>query len=99
MSQSSAMQRWNDLTVRVKHLEKQLHGLTGEAKEVRPLGHSPLARQAGNSPSWHTAYAGAGAGAMSQPDSICAFYNAELTHDGPLCVYPAKLLAIKSVGI
>jgi hypothetical protein len=29
------MRRWNELTIRAKRLEKQLPGLTGEAKEVR----------------------------------------------------------------
>jgi hypothetical protein len=28
------MRRWNELTIRAKRLEKQLPGLTGEAKEV-----------------------------------------------------------------
>lgn len=31
---SNAMQRWNELNVQIKALEKQLRGLTGEAKEV-----------------------------------------------------------------
>ena len=35
VSQSSAMRHWNELTIRAKQLEKQMPGLTGEAKEVR----------------------------------------------------------------
>ncbi|WIA22457.1 hypothetical protein OEZ85_004755 [Tetradesmus obliquus] len=35
VSQSSAMRRWNELTIRAKQLEKQLPGLTGDAKEAK----------------------------------------------------------------
>lgn len=34
VSMSNAMQHWNDLNIQIKQLEKHMHGLTGEAKEV-----------------------------------------------------------------